>query len=451
MRKDRIAEDEKEEQERAGLEKTRRERLVLEQRKRAFQKFSRLSQRQKSPKLIRYYIAGDNLRSLRNNRVAPTPQMEEARPSAPALAILRNQEQDARTSHLPVAKTDVVPEVPRKSSCDSAMEGIIEEGCVILTPYTCSGPEVQTSSTMEVAPAGLLPTLSENKQVLPINDDDGDVNMDIEPVDPPTMRHSSPKPQIQLPTPYPPMSPSPTGPVPPLRQVNRPTNTNMVLSGTPTPAPTPSPAPAPHPRILPVSVNKMFCGVPNLAPTPTPAPTPKPVLISQPMAPTPTPDQPPRNVFQPMNINTFPAGAATQPAASRLIAKPHSIVRRKDATGVQIPGLDHLNGGGQESPASAQGDRRPLLFEAGSGPRQVGLRQVQAQGESFNFGMETEQKSAGRPQSIPANQTPAPVPAPVGAFSVPSSAPAQTATVSAPTAGPTQPPASEPVHDSRFD
>lgn len=66
-----MAEDEKEEQERDRLEKVRQERLVLEQRKRAFQQSLRLPQRQKSPILTRYYIAGDNLRPRRNNRATP--------------------------------------------------------------------------------------------------------------------------------------------------------------------------------------------------------------------------------------------------------------------------------------------------------------------------------------------------------------------------------------------
>lgn len=501
-----MGEDDKEEQERDRLEKVRQERLVLELEKRAFKKSSRLPQRQKSPILTRYYIAGDNLRPRRNNRAEPAPHtalvddayerrtrlegvpriptepppsspalvaatdpnpsqqvlvdeentsqvIEEVRPSVPEPAMLRNQEPYARTSHLPVAETNVAPEVPRMSSSDSAMEGIIEEGCVILAPYTCSGPECQNST-------GISPTLGEDNRGIPIDDGDVDVDMGVEPAESPTKRHSPPRRHIQLSTRCPPMSPSPAGPAHSPRHIDRPTSINMMMfPRAPTPAPTPSPAPAPNPPVLPASINTVFCGIPSPAPTPVPAlapistPTPKPAPTSQPMAPTlAAPGQPPRNVFQPMNIHTFPAGAATQPAVNRLIAKPRSIARRKDAAGVQIPGLDHLNSGGLGSTGPAQGGERPFLFGAGSGPQQpANIGQVQAQGESFNSGIGTEQQSARWTQPTTTNAAPAPAPAPAGVFSVPPSALAQPAVVSAPAPGPTQPPRSEPVHELRFD
>ena len=183
-----------------------------------------------------------------------------------------------------MAETNVVPEVPCESSCDSAMKGVIEEGCVILSLYTCSGPDSQTSTAVEVAPTGLSPTLGENKWGIPI--DDGDVDMGVEPVEPPTKRHSPPRPHIQHSTPHPPMSPSPAGPVHLPRHIDRPTNINMVFPGIPTPAPTPSLPPAPRPPILPVSINMVPCGIPSPASTPVPAPTPKLAPTSQPMSPT---------------------------------------------------------------------------------------------------------------------------------------------------------------------
>ena len=93
--------------------------------------------------------------------------------------------------------------------------------------------------------------------------------------------------------------------------------------------------------------------------------------------------------------------------------------------------------------------RDPSLFGANSRLQPpVGLRPVQAHGESFTFEIGTEQQSVRWPQPTPANQAPVPAPAPVGPFSVLPSASAQPAAVSAPAPGPTQPRSS---HDSRFD
>ena len=108
-----MAEDEKEEQERPRLENMRQERLVSEQRKRAFQQFSRLPQRQKSPMLMRYYIAGENLRSLQNNRVTPAPQtapvrdahVREVRPEE----VPRFQTEPQPASPAQVDATDPIP------------------------------------------------------------------------------------------------------------------------------------------------------------------------------------------------------------------------------------------------------------------------------------------------------------------------------------------------------